>query len=264
MSLGNQNSYRNEDNNKKNYDPTVYSPIQFKNPTGVDPSSLSFSYWRNLLKISISPKQESKPGATYDTYDYKNNISIHINHMKARILAMEIDAFLQDPDKLNNIGINSGANGFLTISNGKEFGINSPVLVIRKMDEDGAILSSYAYQFNAPEYHYAIRNFEESSLKFDRINKPNIELIIMRDLLQSYYESTTYAMAYTVIDASKYENSRTNTKIDLLLDNAGVKSNNRGGGGRSFFQRSSDTDSRNTPARNQSSLDDLSSELEDM
>ena len=110
MALGNQNqSYgKNQDNNKKLYEPTVYSPVQFKNPTGVDPSELSFSFWNRMLKITISPKLDSKAGDKYDTYDDKNNISIHINHMKARILLQEIAKFLEAADFKVYLGGNIG------------------------------------------------------------------------------------------------------------------------------------------------------------
>ena len=55
MALGDgaSNNYAN-DNNKKYEDPTVYSPVALKNPeSNIDPSRLSFSYWKNLLKIII-------------------------------------------------------------------------------------------------------------------------------------------------------------------------------------------------------------------
>jgi len=266
MALGNLNqNYNNstEDNNKKNYDPTVYSPIQFKNPNGIDPSMLSFSFWRNMLKISISPKMEPKPGDKYDVYDHKNNISIHINHMKARILYDEIKEFLKDPNKLNNVGVPSGVSGLITISNGKEFGINSPVLVIRKLDENGNVTSSYAYQFNNNDYYFGIRNFNEKTLKYDTIDYPNLELLTFMDILKSYYESSSYAFAYSVVDSLKFDNSRINTKLDLLLDNAGIKRQGNSNG-KSFFQRSSELDSDSVPTSRSTSLDDLASELDYM
>lgn len=266
MALGNmnQNFNKNQDNNKKNYEPTVYSPVQFKNPNGVDPSELSFSFWNRMLKISIAPKRESKPGDKYDTYDHENNISIHINHMKARILYNEIEEFLKDTNKINSIGINSGAFGLLTISNGKEFGISSPVIVVRKMDEGGKILTSYAYQFNANDYYNSIRNFDEKTLKYDTMGMPNLELIVFQDLLRSYFESANYASAYTVIDSMKFDVSRINTKLELLLDNAGIKKSGAPGG-KSFFQRSSELDSDDTASsRNTTNLDSLATELGDM
>jgi hypothetical protein len=265
MSFKNMNqNYQNssEDNNKKNYDPTVYSPIQFKNPNGVDPSMISIAFWRGLMKISISPKNEPKPGDKYDTYDHENNIAIHINHMKARILYNEIENFLKDPDKLNSVGVNSGVAGLLTISNGKEFGINSPVIVIRKMDETGKVISSYAYEFNANDYYTSIRNFNEKTLKYDSIPCPNLELLVFQDALKSYYESASYATAYTVIDSMKFSNSRINTKLDLLLDNAGIKRQGGDNGGKSFFSRSAELDSGSSPtSRNQTTLDDFADEL---
>lgn len=132
------------------------------------------------------------------------------------------------------------------------------------MDEAGKVLTSYAYQFNANDYYNSIRNFDEKSLKYDTVAMPNLELIVFQDLLQAYYESANYAAAYTVVDSMKFDMSRTNTKLDLLLDNAGIKrQGGNAGGGRSFFQRSNDLDSDDqASSRNTSNLDDLASELE--
>lgn len=270
MSLGaqNQNFSKNTDNNKKQYEPTVYSPVQFKNPKGIDPSELSFTFWNRMLKINISPKKDEKPGDKYPTYDHENNISIHINHLKARMLYNEIEEFLKDPNKINSIGINSGTAGLLTISNGKEFGVNSPVMVIRKMDEAGNVNTSYAYEFNANDYYTTIRNFDEKSKKYDTVAMPNLELIVLQDLLRAYYESANYAAAYAVVDSMKFDVSRINTKLELLLDNAGIKKpggNGGANGGRSFFQRSAELDSEGTTSsRNTTNIDDLASELNSM
>lgn len=265
MALG--NSYQRGDNNNKNTDPTIFCPIQFKNQDGVDPSCLSFSYWNKLLKISISPMVEPKPGDAYVSYDHKNNIYIHINYMKARILHDEITEFLKDTSKLNSVGITSGVSGLLTISNGKEFGINAPVLVIRKMDESGGILSSFAYQFNDAAYYNSIRNFDETSLKYDTIDCPNAELLAFQEILRTFYEASTYATAYSVVDTSDYGSAKVQGKLDQLLENAGISSGGdgkrggRSGGGRSFFNRPAETEAKPAASRSQSTIDDLASEL---
>ena len=50
MALGNY------DNNKKEqYTPTYYSAYNTGNAEGVDPSSLSYTFFNRMLKLSISP-----------------------------------------------------------------------------------------------------------------------------------------------------------------------------------------------------------------
>lgn len=88
MALGDGGNFStNKDNNNKNYDPTVYVATRFRNPEAdTDPSELSFSYWSNMLKMTISPKMESNPGDAYAMYDHnsQNNISILLNPIKLK------------------------------------------------------------------------------------------------------------------------------------------------------------------------------------
>ena len=219
MSLGDTTN----NNNNERFQPTVYCPIKLKNTEcEKDPSELSFSYWKNLLKISISPMITGDTNTPYASFDHKNQGTVHLTHDKARILYAEIMEFLKDPDAYNNMGVPSGATGLISISNGKEFGVNSPILVIRKINQEtGCVESSYMYQFKT---NYAsVRNFDESTQKFDRCIYEQIEIYVLMDILKSYYESMSYSTAYTVINANQYNDSRYNTKLDLLMDKLGIE-----------------------------------------
>lgn len=238
MALG--DSYNKKNNGKERYQPTVYCPIQLKNPdASCDPSELSFSYWKNLLKVGISPKKQEE-NVAYATYDHDNQGCIYLNHDKARILYSEITEFLADPSAFNSRGVSTGSNGLITISNGKEFGVETPVLVIRKVDgESGTVTSSYMYQFKTDTYK-AIRNFDETNMKYDTGSYEYIEIYTFLDILKSFYESMSYAVAYSVLNANQYNDSRMNTKLDLLMDKAGIERQSKGSSparnnGRSFF-----------------------------
>jgi len=272
MALGDgaANNYSN-DNNRKFEDPTVYSPLNFKNPDAtVDPSRLSFSYWKNLLKIIISPKLEERPGDKFTQYaDAKSSGAIFINSMKAKMFHDEIVYMLNNPGTVNNVGVPSGATGLISFCDGKEYGVPGYLLVIRKLDEEGNTQSSYVYQFNTGNYYNTIRNFDETTAKFTKHAYDMVEIEAFLQLLLNFASNQDYAIAYTVVDASKFDNSRMNTKLDLLLDNFGLKArgnnSNNATPGRSFFNNNNgggSSDDTASSSLRKTSLESLAEELE--
>lgn len=262
MALG-DNNYDN--NNKKYYEPTVYSPYKMSNTEGVDPSALSFSFFRNLLKVSISPMKQNTGDKI--AFDHENAISVYLTHTKARMLASEIKNVMENSESTNNGGVPTGSDGLISFSNGKELGINSPCLIIRKIDANGNVLSSYVYQFKCA-YHYSIRNFNESNSKHDRYFYDNIEVDQFLTLLDEYYRAMTGAIAYSIIDQQKYDTSRMNTKIESIAEKLGVsfKSNNTNysNGGNSFFNNTtSSSSSAASSSSRHSTIEELQSKLED-
>jgi hypothetical protein len=254
MALG--DTYNN--NKDKQYSPTVYSAYGLSNiESKVDQTKLSFSYWQGLLKISLAAQKPTKGDDVQ--FDYENAISIYLNHTKARILFDEIAAFQANPSAYNNVGIASGA-GLISLSNGKEFGVTTPCLVIRKIDtETGSTVSSYAYEFKT-DYHYAVRNYEESSNDYDKVYHNSIELEQLKTLLFTYFEAMSGAMAYSIIDAMKYDNSRTHTKLDSICDKLGIDYGKKGGGSKSSTSAFNTREPRNTFST--STLDDIASQME--
>lgn len=228
-------TYNNNKYDKKvNIDPTVYSAYKMSNTEGIDPSQLNISFWNSTLKITISPKKNTPNGEI--AYDHDNNAVIYLSHTKARILAEEIIAFKNG--KINNVSVDT-PKGIISISNGKEFGVNSIFLVIRTFDtENNKVSSSYAYEFRKG-YHYGIRNFNEENLSdFEKVYYDELELDQFLTLLTEYYKAMTGAVAFTVIDQFKYNNSRVQTKLDSIAMKLGIEWNgggNKSGGNRSSF-----------------------------
>ena len=241
MALGDGGNFStNKDNNNKNYDPTVYVATRFRNPEAdTYPSELSFSYWSNMLKMTISPKMESNPGDTYAMYDHnsQNNISILLNPIKAKIFHDEIIEMMNS-EGIDSVGVVSGQNGIVTLSNGKEFGVDGYMLVMRKLDENGNTVSSYSYQFNKPEYYFSVRDFNEQTHDYTRTPHERVEIDFLLNTLEQFYLSQNYAVAYTVVNSLKYDASRTKTKLDLIMDKLGIEKydkSNSGQGSRSSF-----------------------------
>ena len=231
MAMG--DTYNN--NEKKKYDPVVYSSYGMSNPEStVDPTQVSFSFWNNFLKLSIAPKIPNS-----ENYDYKSEVAIHLHHINARILADEIRDFKQDPTKHKTYGVKSGM-GTIYITNGYEFGVEFPCLVIKKLSESGDVESSAAYEFNL-EKHYAIRNYDEKAKTFDKVPYKDIEIDELITLLEEYCKAQTGAVAYSVVNNMKYDMSRINTKTELIAEKLGITFERKGGnkgGGTSFFDNS--------------------------
>lgn len=237
MALGNY------DNNKKEqYMPAYYSEYNTGNPEGVDPSALSYSFYNRMLKLSISPLKMNNGDKV--AYDHDNAAVVWITHTKARMLYDQVMKVLRG--EITNGGINTGKEGLVRFSDGKELGVNNYCLIINKVNESGEVISGYAYEFKA-KYHYAVENFNpnDSSHKKQYYNTLEVEQFL--DLLKTYYEAMTGATAYTVLDAMRFNTNAQNTKIDLIMSKLGVEyksgMTSRSSQGGSFFDKSNDSSS---------------------
>lgn len=224
MSLG---TYEN--NRKQNSGPTVYSPYRVNNGLSeVDMTCMTYSYWNNMLRITIAPKKDTNNDEI--SFDMDASISIYLNHTKARMFADVIKMFLEDPDTYNNAGITAGAAAII-INNGKSYNAEGPVMIIRKIDNNtGEVLAEFAYEFKR-NYHFAITNYDGTS--FDRLYDPfnDIEIKQLLTLLEQYYLAMTNATAYTVIDQMKYDQGRTAGKLNKIMDKLGIQSEYNGNRG---------------------------------
>lgn len=255
----------NKQNNSKKEQKAleIYGPVSYKNPGAeLDPTELSYGFWKNFLKLQISPKLERQENESFDRYDHKNNGVVAINHTKARILYDQITQLITGklPD-VHSVGVNTGSNGLLTFSDGTEFGISDHYfLIIRKLDEEGNVSASYSYQFNKGDIHFGIQDFNESTLDYTRVVYDEIEIYSFLDILKGYYESQSYAIAYTVADAIKFQLSPINTKVELVMDKLGIprltsgNNNSTNGPQRSYFDNNSGSQIK--PA-SQGSFEDL-------
>ena len=236
MALG--DSYNNNESKDKKYTPNIQSEYKMSNPEGIDPSSLSFNFWNGLLNIKIAPKKANS-NDEFASYDYDNAASVFISHSKARILAEEIKRFIEANGSIDNVGVNT-KHGLLSVSSGKEFGVSSPVLVVRDLDpNNGQIISQYIYQFKTG-FHYGIENFKDS--KYSTVTYDNLELEQLITILEQFYLSMTNAMAYSVINCNRFNDTRVKNSLDAIKENLGIStsysSKNSGG---SYFSRNNNS-----------------------
>lgn len=224
MALG--DTYNN--NERKNYSPSVSSGYRFSNPeSNIDKTSLSFTYWNKLLKVSIAPKKETDNDTI--SFDYENAGSVYLSHTKAFILYKEMINFLdlyEEGKSPTNAGVSTGSEGLIYICDGTEFSADGPCLVVRRIDENGNCTSTFVYEFRR-NTHSSVLNYTEKTKSFETNSYELLEIEQIINLLKSYYEAMTMAIAYSVQETNKYDNSRINTKLKIIGEKLGVEFNSQ-------------------------------------
>ena len=248
MALGNY------DNNKKDkqYMPVYYSEYGTGNKDGVDPSALSYTFYGRMLKLSISPLKMNNGDKV--SYDHENAAIVWLTHTKARMLYNEINKVLKG--EIENGGVSTGAEGLVIFTNGKELGIPNYCLIISKVNENGEIISSYAYEFKT-KHHFAVENYSSKDSSHKKVYYNELEIDQFLDLLKSYYEAMTGAMAYSVLDAARFNINSNNTKLDLIMSKLGVeyKSGMTSRSSKSFFDNTDPSNDRNIRTATMDDLD---------
>lgn len=217
MALG-SNIYNNNEN-KTNYSDEVFSPYKMGNALSeIDKTRLSFSFWNRMLKITICPLLGVENNIP--KWDINNKVEIYLNHTKALLLAQSIQNVLDG--KSNNEGVPSSSKSII-FSNGLEFGSDNYFLTIRDIDPNtGSIITSIAYEFKK-NYHYTVSNFNESNLDFNKNYNDTIEIVELQNLLTEYYKEASCAGAYFALETFKYNNSKTQTKLNSICEKLGIE-----------------------------------------
>ena len=213
------------DNNKKqNYENTFYSRLKFTNYD--EKKMLSFSYWKGFLKIAISNIKESAMGIEYEELSV-----LHLSPIKAQILKEQLFTFrnMKDSETTNkSFGIDTGigeTKNFIAIGNtdsSKKDDIQR-TLLIGKVDVNGNLLEGNSFNFNH-QYHFGIEWTDVKSMKCTTTYHDNIELDLFITVLDEYVKAMTGAIAYSVMDMGRFDNSRINTKIELVMNKLGIES----------------------------------------
>lgn len=251
MALGN-----NYDNNKREQLPVYYSAYNIGNKDGIDPSALGYSFYNRMLKLSISPLKMNNGDKV--SYDHENAAIVWLTHTKARILHDEILKVLNG--EISNGGVPTGAEGLVRFIDGKELGVPGYCLVINKVNEAGEVTASYAYEFKT-KHHYAVENFDPKDSSHKKVYHNDIEIKQLLDMLQSYYMAMTGAVAYSVMDATRFTTNTANTKMDLIMSKMGIEykpgTTSRPSYSGSFFDGSSSSSSDSDRSMRAATMDDL-------
>lgn len=267
MALGN-NNYQNNNrggngNGNQSLDANYYSRLRINNAN--DGLSLTFLFWRGLLKICITEMNNN--GGNNQSNELA---SIFLSPTKARLASDCIGRIIADPETIEVYGINTGigeVNGFMAI--GRDAG--RPYIIIAKVSKDG-YESTQRFNFNY-DYNYILQVNDLNNLKFKKEYNNNVELQALKDIIDDYSRAVSGAYGASFYDIGRYENARTTNLIRKIAETVGVESNHNNNGnsynrsnnnGSSYFNNGNNAEHSNsaTPKRSSANvITDLESEF---
>lgn len=264
-------------NTKKDSSPTTYSNVRLSNPTSsVDPSSVTFSYWKGLLRLEVTP-MKLNADSTYN-YDRDNSVSVFLSPTKAFMFYQQMLAFRQNPDAYVNIGINT-KSAVMYLTNGvSEFGEDNKgiFLVIKSVNEHGEVTSAIAYQFktSSNDYYGIVNYVGGSNFSKNYDFAATIELDILIRVFDNYIDAIGGAYAATVVDASRFSTNTIIGRINAIHDKLGIEysgsgNKRRGSNASEFFNNNGNNGGYSLPEGTASSskveeYDDYSILADDM
>lgn len=191
-------------------------------------TSLKTEYWNGLLVIKIEPCINTPEGFRVDT---DNNISIYLTPTKVRMFSNAIKMFLEDPDKYKNIGVNS-SNALVTFSNGADYNVKGPLIAIRKLTENGEILSSNTYEFKIE--NTVIVNFDDNNPSNERVSlSSNFEIDLLLEIFDDFARYSNKVCAYWNEYTFEYQINTRNELLNNIAEKLGVERKKKQQG--SFF-----------------------------
>jgi len=209
-------SYTNQNQNT----PSVYGYSFFNKFSTIDKTMLSFSMWKTTICAGIFPLIESENDDQIK-YDKKGGIRIYLTPFKAHMFAELIRRFKQDPKTYSGKGVPSG-QALISIESpkvtpGYKNPDANPLIVIRKVSQDGSLEVSYAYEINN-EFYSVIENYDKNTGEF--VKNPNefdgMELDLIITQLESYCEAMSNSIAFSV-------NEQTFQHLDKIANKLGVE-----------------------------------------
>ena len=239
---------------RESYRPSVYG-VSFRNEssTAVDRTMISFSMWASTIKVSIYPLVEDTLNQTIAP-DFDGGGAIWLTPSKAMIFADVIKKFTNElqlnPEKKNpysgwSVSTKQGLIGIFDKFDMKSTG---PCIVLKKVNTNGKVESSYAYEIKL-DYYDIISDFNENTSEFKRntTEYQYTELIMIANQLNDYSRASNNAYAFAVADSLAYGLNQLHENIVRIGKNMGIdmimpKGSKTGGGtNQSFFDKNHQT-----------------------
>ena len=163
--MPNFNTYNN---NQDRPITNTYSSVSFANGTSkIMPTRFSINYFNKVMSISIALRNND-PSEQIPRFDNEHQITVYVSYLKAKILHDAIVDMLAT--KKNNVCIEL-KNGLLKISNGIEYGSESPCFTITYADDKGKT-TEVIYQTNTnytAAYNYTGDSFSTMTFRILRL-----------------------------------------------------------------------------------------------
>lgn len=270
MALGSENTYGNNGNNKKVFDPTYYSRIRIKNR---DKKALDFNYSRGLLKVILSEER--------DNYRYEDMTYITISPTKARLLIDQLETFIgrmksgEPIDPKEGVGINSGigetVNFLIFKVTGNRPDVPEHSIVMGKISQNGIVECSYEFVFNV-DYDFSLHWRDVDSMDVEKQIDQFMGIKMFLGVLKEFANSSSGAIGASVWDTGRYEVNRLSKKIDPIYNKLGIEIShgNRerdradmGSASENFFTRQSSSYSNQNSQSNHKSYTEIEGILSD-
>ena len=211
---------------KEMYRPSVYG-ISAANPDAkYEKTSLSFSIWKRLLKVTISPKVNDD-SLGYTKFDRENSVSIYLTPDRANVLHAILAEFKMMYSNNVNVEYSKGVAtnlGAIVVSNGsttEHKGI--PSITIAIMGENGKVSKMYTYEIKIGN-NFAVLDFNPKTGEYKTENDPykycEIDLILAQ--LQQYVYGATGGISATTVDSMSFELAKLQSSQYKIAEKLGV------------------------------------------
>lgn len=218
-------------NNNDQITNTTYSSYSFSNAE-TSGTKISFTFFNRLLKVSIAAKKDNNNN-DYTSYDNENATYCYVSYTKAKILHDLIDELMRG--SVHNVCIETN-QGLLMVSDGVEYGADSPCISITKNNNGN--MNTVLYQ-TKKNYHKGACNYDINSGNYDNRFFDNLELEAFQNLLMQYYDAASYALAASIMEANMYKRNALASAVYAIADKVGAKTSSGNNGGGKYNNNSS-------------------------
>lgn len=216
MSFGYNNSQNNDFKTM-----SLKSKLSFINEGKLNYSSLRIEYFNGLIAFKVVPCIKTQDGSTKLNQD--GAITIYLTPMKAKVLYDSILYMIENKNEYKSLGIDS-SNGLITFSFGEDYGLSgTPMIAIRKISEEGSILSSLTYEFSSALN--PISNFDEENpqnIRAEIFNENSQELHLVLEALSQFIKNSNGANAYWNNYSYEYYTYKENELVKKIAASLGI------------------------------------------
>jgi len=266
MPLGNNSYNKGNSNGKKNdFSPTTYSNIRISNfDSTVDPTSVSFSFWKGMLRITITPIKKGADGGY--SFDKDNSIEVYLTPTRAALFLNYLRQFRKDPNAYVNVGVTAG-NSIIYVTNGaEEFegqDGNGLFLIVKSLDEKGNIDSEIGYQFKTTpdKDNFGIIDYKGGTdFTKDYEYTKFLDYDIFTNTIAQYVNGNSSAVAATVVDATRFSFNSIISKLTSIQENLGIDTGSgykRKSNASAFFSNNGNESTSSSFGRNSDKIEEV-------